>query len=456
VRSPADLATFVAGLPLSSRAVAWGAEVHAGQERAVDGAPFMVHPLEVALLLQSGGYRDEVVAAGLLHDVVEKADVRIEAVAEAFGDAVADIVAALTEDEGIGDYDERKAELRDHAAAAGDEVLAVFAADKVVKAYELRLAAASDRLLAREVACKRAHYLRAWTSSSAGCRPTASPAPCASSSTRICSCRRSPGSGRRPLRRRWPPSPVERRRNRSGRGQVPGRPRRDHVAVDARFSSPHRLLVVEDDPELRSRLRGRLDDEGFEVTAVADGSSALEHVDDRPDAVVIDLVLPDADGRDLCRALRARGCAAPVLFLAPRDMVFDRMADLGAGGDDYVTKPVALDEVVARLGALLRRGGAAGAMQVGALRLDPVAHAMTDGTREVSLTPTEFRLLGTLASQPGAVIRRRDLVRTAWPEGAIVYDNTLDQYIARLRRKLRGMATDAAITTVRGVGYRLD
>jgi (p)ppGpp synthase/HD superfamily hydrolase len=159
VSSPADLATFVAGLPLSSRAVAWGAEVHAGQERAVDGAPFMVHPLEVALLLQSGGYRDEVVAAGLLHDVVEKADVRIEAVAEAFGDAVADIVAALTEDEGIGDYDERKAELRDRAAAAGDEVLAVFAADKVVKAHELRLAAAADRLPAREVACRREHYL---------------------------------------------------------------------------------------------------------------------------------------------------------------------------------------------------------------------------------------------------------------------------------------------------------
>jgi two-component system response regulator MprA len=154
-------------------------------------------------------------------------------------------------------------------------------------------------------------------------------------------------------------------------------------------------------------------------------------------------------------ALRARGWDAPVLFLTARDALTDRLAGFGAGGDDYVTKPFHFDEVVARLRALLRRRGADVAVERGALRLDPVAHAVRLGDREVALTPTEFRLFAALAGQPGAVLRRRDLVRAAWPEGAIVYDNTLDQYVARLRRKLRALGAENEIVTVRGVGYRL-
>jgi hypothetical protein len=150
---------LAAGLPISRRAAAWAVEAHDGQERQVDGAPFVLHPLEVALLLHAGGYRDEVVAVGLLHDVVEKAGVSLDAIREAFGDAIAGKVAALTEDEGIADYHARKGALRAAAADADDDVVAVFAADKVVKARELRLAAADDRLLAREVACRREHYL---------------------------------------------------------------------------------------------------------------------------------------------------------------------------------------------------------------------------------------------------------------------------------------------------------
>jgi two-component system response regulator MprA len=119
-----------------------------------------------------------------------------------------------------------------------------------------------------------------------------------------------------------------------------------------------------------------------------------------------------------------------------------------------VTTPVRLDEVLARLGELLRRAEAQPPAAVGSLRLDPVARALRDGPNEAPLTPTEFRLLSALAAQPGAVITRRDLVRAAWPEGAIVYDNTLDQYVARLRRKLRAVASEAEITTARGVGYR--
>jgi DNA-binding response OmpR family regulator len=217
----------------------------------------------------------------------------------------------------------------------------------------------------------------------------------------------------------------------------------------------HHLMVVEDDADLRSLLRRGLGEEGFDVTAVANGSSALAHTGEPPDALIIDIGLPDADGRDVCLALRARGWDAPVLFLTARDALTDRLAGFSAGGDDYVTKPFHFDEVVARLRALLRRRGADAAAQLGSLRLDPVAHAVSSGEREIALTPTEFRLLAALAAQPGAVLRRRDLVRAAWPEGAIVYDNTLDQYVARLRRKLRALGTDNGIMTVRGVGYRL-
>jgi (p)ppGpp synthase/HD superfamily hydrolase len=152
------LATFLAGLPVSSRAAEWAGAAHAGQERQADGAPFIVHPYEVAMLLHSSGYGDEVLAVALLHDVVEKGGASLDDVRAQFGPQIAADVAALSEDESIADYDERKAALRRSAEEAREDVLAVFAADKVVKARELRLAAAADRLLAREVACKRAHY----------------------------------------------------------------------------------------------------------------------------------------------------------------------------------------------------------------------------------------------------------------------------------------------------------
>jgi (p)ppGpp synthase/HD superfamily hydrolase len=159
VTADGDLAGFVADLPLSSRAAAWAATAHVEQTREVDGAPFVVHPLEVALLLHGGGYPDAVVAAGLLHDVVEKGDVTLARVSDGFGAAVAGMVDALTEDDAIGDYEERKAALRRRVETSSDEVVAVFAADKVVKAREMRIAAAADRLLAREAACRRAHYV---------------------------------------------------------------------------------------------------------------------------------------------------------------------------------------------------------------------------------------------------------------------------------------------------------
>ena len=216
------------------------------------------------------------------------------------------------------------------------------------------------------------------------------------------------------------------------------------------------VLVVEDDDELRGVLGRGLREEGFEVDAVATGAELLERVGRAaPDVLVIDIGLPDTDGRDLCQALRARGIEAPVLFLTARDALVDRIAGFDAGGDDYLSKPFAFVELVARLQALLRRSGGSGALETAGLRLDPVGHAVGDGAVEVSLTPTEFRLLARLMARPGEAVRRHDLVRAGWPHGAIVRENTLDAYLARLRRKLKQLETAPEITTVHGVGYRI-
>lgn len=217
-----------------------------------------------------------------------------------------------------------------------------------------------------------------------------------------------------------------------------------------------RILVVEDDTDLRSVLRRALREEDFEVETAVDGTTALRAAESHPpDALIVDIGLPDADGRDVCQALRARGVTAPVLFLTARDAVTDRISGFAAGGDDYLVKPFHIGELVARLRALLRRAGHDPAMVVGDLRLDPVTHAARSGAAEVRLTPTEFRILAGLAARPGAVVRRAELVRSGWPDGAIVHDNTLDQYLARLRRKLRELGAGVAIETAHGVGYAL-
>ncbi|HVS29040.1 MAG TPA: response regulator transcription factor [Solirubrobacteraceae bacterium] len=217
-----------------------------------------------------------------------------------------------------------------------------------------------------------------------------------------------------------------------------------------------RIVIVEDDAELQRVLVRGLGEEGFETAAVGTGAALLERAGDwAADALVIDVGLPDADGRDLCQALRAQGIQTPVLFLTAHDAVPDRVAGFNAGGDDYLTKPFDFDELVARLRSLLRRGGNDTAVEVGPLRLDPVAHAASCGGKSTTLTPTEFRLLGALAGRSGEAVRRRELLGAGWPPGAIVHDNTLDVYIARLRRKLRALPGAPDITTVHGVGYRI-
>jgi two-component system OmpR family response regulator len=219
----------------------------------------------------------------------------------------------------------------------------------------------------------------------------------------------------------------------------------------------HNLLIVEDDAPLRDVLVRSLRAEGFGARAVASARELLERaLASPPDALVIDIGLPDADGRDLCQALRAQGVNAPVLFLTARDALPDRLSAFSAGGDDYVTKPFDIEEVVARLQALLRRSPLDSAPAPGeALALDPSQLTVSIQGGSQTLTPTEFRLLAALAARKGRAIGRRDLIHTAWPHGAIVQDNTLDVYVARIRRKLEALPGAPTIKTLHGVGYRL-
>jgi DNA-binding response OmpR family regulator len=217
-----------------------------------------------------------------------------------------------------------------------------------------------------------------------------------------------------------------------------------------------RILIVEDDAELRSVIARGLEEEGFAVATAGTGAEAMRRAEgERPDALIIDIGLPDADGRDLCQALRARGLQAPVLFLTARDAVTDRLSGFRVGGDDYVTKPFHLAEVAARMRALIKRVGEPPSTEHVGLRLDPTTHEITFRGASLALTPTEFRLMAVLADRAGAIAARRELVRAAWPDGAVVHDNTLDVYVARLRRKLVALPDAPKIVTAHGLGYRL-
>jgi two-component system, OmpR family, response regulator len=214
--------------------------------------------------------------------------------------------------------------------------------------------------------------------------------------------------------------------------------------------------VCEDDDELRGVLRDALEREGHRVRATAAGSEAVASFREQyPDLLVLDIGLPDADGRDVCQTLRARGMTAPVIFLTARDALTDRLSGFKAGGDDYLIKPFALAELIVRIEAALRRVTRSSSHPRAGLVLDPSQHAVAGPGGQVSLTPTEFRILATLASDPGSVVRRATLLGAAWPDGAIVSDNTLDAYVSRLRSKLREAEVEQQIANVRGVGYSL-
>ncbi|MEV6022074.1 response regulator transcription factor [Streptomyces sp. NPDC052036] len=216
----------------------------------------------------------------------------------------------------------------------------------------------------------------------------------------------------------------------------------------------HKILVVEDDHALRDVLLRGLRDEEYDTVAAADGATALRLAGDDVSAAVLDIGLPDADGRDVCQAIRANGFAGPVIFLTAHHRLTDRLSGFSAGGDDYLPKPFHLAELAARLRAALKRAAPRPA-PVGDLVLDAVRHGFTVDGRHVGLTPTEFRLLAALTAASGDIVRRRELIRAGWSEGSHVSDNTLDQYLTRLRRKLREAGSALTIGTARGIGHRL-
>lgn len=214
--------------------------------------------------------------------------------------------------------------------------------------------------------------------------------------------------------------------------------------------------VCEDDPSIRRLLGEALRFAGHETVMAHDGGEALRRfgADSAIDVMVLDIGLPDADGRDVCQALRSAGQNAPVLFLTALGATHERLAGFGAGGDDYVAKPFELKELIARLEALGRRGRPPLRTTSG-LELDPARHAARTGSGEVLLTPTEFRMLAAITSRPDEVVRRRSVIAAAWPEGAVVAENTVDSFMRRIRTKLESIESPVSIETVRGVGFRL-
>jgi two-component system, OmpR family, response regulator len=217
-----------------------------------------------------------------------------------------------------------------------------------------------------------------------------------------------------------------------------------------------RIGVCEDDPAIRRLLTEALTFAGHETVTAHDGGEALRRlgVDSAVDVLVVDIGLPDSDGRDVCQALRSAGQNAPVLFLTALGAVHDRLAGFGAGAGDYVTKPFELRELLARIEALGRRGRPALSTTSG-LGLDPARHAIRTPAGEALLTPTEFRMLAAITSRPDEVVRRRSVVAAGWPEGAVVAENTVDSFMRRIRAKLESINSPVSIETVRGVGFRL-
>jgi len=220
----------------------------------------------------------------------------------------------------------------------------------------------------------------------------------------------------------------------------------------------HRLLVIEDEAKLLESLRRGLAQEGYAVVAAATGEEGYYLATTQDvDAVVLDLMLPGRDGMQVLRDLRSGGFAAPILILTARDTVDDRVAGLDAGADDYLVKPFAFAELLARLRALLRRdvGGREFHFRAADLELDLVARRVVRAGIEIELTPREFQLLEFLMRHRDAVVTREMIARDVWHEPAGALTNVIDVYVNQLRKKIERPELEQLIHTVRGVGYAL-
>ena len=222
---------------------------------------------------------------------------------------------------------------------------------------------------------------------------------------------------------------------------------------------PTRLLVVDDDRAVRESLRRALALEGYEVDLAEDGADALAQVASAsPDAIVLDVLMPEVDGLTVCKRLREAGNRVPVLMLTARESVGDRVAGLDSGADDYVVKPFALEELVARLRALLRRGDAAApgdALSFADLTLDTATREVGRGERQIELTRTEFNLLELFLRNPRQVLTRSLIFERVWGYDFGPMSNSLEVYVGYLRRKTEAGGEPRLIHTVRGIGYAL-
>ena len=220
-----------------------------------------------------------------------------------------------------------------------------------------------------------------------------------------------------------------------------------------------RILVVDDEPALRESLRRTLGLEGYEVQLAADGREALAALAAAaPDAIVLDVLMPEPDGLEVCRRLRALGDRTPVLMLTARAAVADRVQGLDAGADDYLVKPFALEELLARLRAILRRADTNGGGEVlryADLSLDTTTREATRGERHIDLTTTEFLLLELLLRNPRQVLTRSLIFERVWGYDFGPASNSLEVYVGYLRRKTEAGGERRLIQTIRGVGYRL-
>ncbi|HEV8687279.1 MAG TPA: response regulator transcription factor [Gaiellaceae bacterium] len=219
-----------------------------------------------------------------------------------------------------------------------------------------------------------------------------------------------------------------------------------------------KVLVVDDEPAVRDALRRALTLEGYEVDLAADGIEGVTAAATRgPDAIVLDVLMPGLDGLEVCRRLRESGDRTPILMLTARDEVQDRVAGLDAGADDYLVKPFALEELNARLRALVRRsvGGDADVLRFGELALDTRTREVTRGDRPIDLTRTEFSLLELFLLNPRQVLSRAQIFDRVWGYDFGPSTNALEVYIGYLRRKLEASGESRLIHTVRGVGYAL-
>ena len=219
-----------------------------------------------------------------------------------------------------------------------------------------------------------------------------------------------------------------------------------------------RLLLVEDDPAIAEPLQRALARDGYEVTATASGHEAVAAARaGRADLVLLDLTLPDLDGLEVCRQIRATDPALPIVMLTARAEEVDLVVGFDAGADDYVTKPFSLAELLARVRARLRLAGPAATREVQGVRVDPEAHRAWLHDRELDLTPKEFDLLALLVAEAGRVVPRQRIMREVWDEHWYGPTRTLDVHVSTLRRKLGDdPAAPRLITTVRGVGFRFE